>query len=111
MALLCFACGKPITDSGEPRYADTRDDQIAEVGPDCYKRIQAAGAAGYLPRRGGIRLFPLPVPVELVRIARDHLGVTTLATRNSDELDCYSLSVDNLRAALQAAFDAGRASR
>ena len=40
-------------------------------------------------------------------LAREQLGVTTLETRHSDSLDFYELAVWQLRAALEAAFDAG----
>lgn len=46
----------------------------------------------------------------LQRIAQEHLSVQTLRTRHSDDLDFHDLSVWRLRAALQAAFEAGRAS-
>jgi hypothetical protein len=32
------------------------ESQTAYVGPDCYKKIKAAGAAGYQPPLGGPRL-------------------------------------------------------
>ena len=42
------------------------------------------------------------------KIAADHLSIDTLETRNSDSLDFREVSVWNVKAALQAAFDAGR---
>ncbi len=46
----CFACGKPIT--GKPRVVITEDGgQLPWVGPDCFKRVQEAGAAGYKPAK------------------------------------------------------------
>jgi hypothetical protein len=44
----------------------------------------------------------------LQQIALDHLFVETLETRNSDSLDFHDISVWAIRAALQAAFDAGK---
>lgn len=44
----------------------------------------------------------------LQQIALDHLFLETLATRNSDSLDFRDVSVWAIRAALQAAFDAGK---
>jgi hypothetical protein len=44
----------------------------------------------------------------LQQIALDHLFVATLETRNSDSLDFHDVSVWAIRAALQAAFDAGK---
>lgn len=44
----------------------------------------------------------------LLFIARHCLRVPTLSTRHSDALDFREVSVWNLKAALEAAFDAGR---
>ena len=41
------------------------------------------------------------------QIAQHHLRVTTLETRNSESLDYYELSVWNLKAALEAAYQIG----
>jgi hypothetical protein len=41
-------------------------------------------------------------------IAKRHLGLETLATRNSDNLDFHDLPVWSIEAALEAAFEAGR---
>jgi hypothetical protein len=43
----------------------------------------------------------------LTDIAVNHLRIPTLATRRSDRLDFHCVSVWGVRAALQAAFDAG----
>lgn len=45
----------------------------------------------------------------LTAIARRHLWIETLETRKSDSKDFHNVSVWGIRAALQAAFDAGRA--
>ena len=45
----------------------------------------------------------------LQSIAVEHLYIDTLNTRHSDRLDFHEVGVWNLKAALQAAFDAGRA--
>lgn len=42
------------------------------------------------------------------QIARRHLGIETLAVRNSDSLDFHDLGVAGVKAALQAAFAAGQ---
>lgn len=42
------------------------------------------------------------------KIAKQHLHIDTLETRNSDELDFHDVSVWGIRAALQAAFEAGQ---
>ena len=43
----------------------------------------------------------------ITAIAKEHLNLQTLETGNSDELDFHELSVWQLKAALQAAHDAG----
>jgi Family of unknown function (DUF6900) len=44
---------------------------------------------------------------KLEAIARRHLHVVTLETRNSDALDFHDLSIWQLRRALEAAYNAG----
>lgn len=53
----CFACDKPM--KGRKYMADTRDSQTVLVGPECFKRIQAAGDEGYQPPLGGPQLFEM----------------------------------------------------
>jgi hypothetical protein len=43
----------------------------------------------------------------LTELAQRHLGIATLATRNSDSLDFHDVAVWCLRDALEAAFNAG----
>jgi len=45
------------------------------------------------------------------RIAREHLHVETLVTRNRDHLDFHEVSVRGIERALQAAFEAGQAAK
>ena len=45
---------------------------------------------------------------QLQQIALDHLFIATLETRSSDRLDFHDVSVWAIKAALQAAFEAGR---
>jgi hypothetical protein len=52
----CFACGRIYT--GALHCADTRDDQTVEVGPECFRKIDRLGDAGYQPPKGGPRLYP-----------------------------------------------------
>ena len=47
---------------------------------------------------------------QLQKIAIDHLFIETLETRNSDRLDFHDVSVWAVKAALQAAFQAGQQS-
>ena len=48
----------------------------------------------------------MPHPT-LDHIAQTLLGLETLNTRNSDRLDFHDVAVWNIKAALQAAFEAG----
>ncbi|MBL0143844.1 MAG: hypothetical protein IPP91_17505 [Betaproteobacteria bacterium] len=43
----------------------------------------------------------------LTHIAQKHLGIETLAARNSDSLDFHDVAVWSLRDALEAAYKAG----
>ena len=45
---------------------------------------------------------------QLEQIAKEHLFIETLETQNSDRLDFQDVSVWGVKAALQAAFEAGR---
>ncbi len=47
----------------------------------------------------------------LERIARAKLGIEALETRRSDELDFHEVAVWSIRAALEAAYEAGRAAK
>jgi hypothetical protein len=42
------------------------------------------------------------------RIAKEHLGILCLETRQRDSLDFYDISVWGAKAALEAAYNAGR---
>lgn len=46
---------------------------------------------------------------ELMLIAHNHLGFKTLETRNMDRLDFRDCHVENVKQALQAAYEAGYA--
>lgn len=52
---ICLACDKPL--KGTQHWAATLDGQQGLVGPDCFKKIKAAGKKGYLPKAGGPRLW------------------------------------------------------
>jgi uncharacterized protein DUF6900 len=53
---------------------------------------------------------PAVSPV-LAAIAKEHLGLETLETRKSDALDFSDQAVWSIRAALEAAYEAGKAVR
>lgn len=53
---------------------------------------------------------PDPVAAALERIAREELGIETLAERGRDRLDFHDLGVVGLRAALRRAYEMGRQS-
>ena len=42
------------------------------------------------------------------RIAKEHLGILCLETRNSDRLDFHDVGVGGVKAALEATYNAGR---
>ncbi len=44
----------------------------------------------------------------LEQIAKEHLFIETLETQHSDRLDFHDVSVWGVKAALQAAYEAGR---
>lgn len=46
--------------------------------------------------------------VTVARIARDHLNLPTLETRNSDRQDFHELAVWDIKHALEVAYEAGR---
>ena len=47
----------------------------------------------------------------LTKIAKKHLSLETLETRNSDSLDFHDVAVWSLKDALQEAYEAGKAHR
>jgi hypothetical protein len=47
----------------------------------------------------------------LAELALQHLGIETLATRNSDSLDFHDVAVWAIRDALEAAYQSGRNAR
>jgi hypothetical protein len=53
----CFACDKIMKKEALTANADTQDGQTVMVGPDCLKRIIAAGNQGYQPPLGGPKLY------------------------------------------------------
>lgn len=53
-------------------------------------------------------LEPDPVDAALEQIAREELGIETLAERGSDRLDFHDIGVAGLRAALWRAYEMGR---
>ncbi len=48
-----------------------------------------------------------PIDQLLAQIAQQHLDVETLETRRSDRLDFHDLAVWSIKAALEAAYQAG----
>jgi hypothetical protein len=48
-----------------------------------------------------------PIEQLLIQIAQQHLDVETLETRRSDRLDFHDLAVWSIKAALEAAYQAG----
>jgi hypothetical protein len=50
----CYACNKPLT---RPEEVYTSDRQMVWVGPECFRKIEAAAETGHQPPLGGPRLF------------------------------------------------------
>lgn len=48
---------------------------------------------------------------KIYEISENVLGIETLKTRNSDSLDFHNLAVWQIKEALEAAYQAGRASK
>lgn len=48
--------------------------------------------------------------LQLTEIANEHLSIETLDERKSDSLDFHDVSVWGVKAALEAAFEAGKQS-
>lgn len=48
-----------------------------------------------------------PLDALLTRIAQQHLGIDTLETRHADDLDFHDTAAWRLKAALEAAYQAG----
>lgn len=58
------------------------------------------------------KVFPRVTKEQIfARIAKEHLLIETLETRNSDSHDFHDVSVAGIQAALAAAYEAGRASK
>jgi hypothetical protein len=51
---------------------------------------------------------PAKIPRYAAKIAREVLGVETLETRNSDQLDFHEMAVWEIRDALEAAYNEGK---
>jgi len=52
---------------------------------------------------------PIKIPAYAAKIAKEILNLETLEPRNSDSLDFHDIGVWDIRKALEAAYDAGRA--
>lgn len=55
--------------------------------------------------------FDVNLEYKLEQISKDHLRLSDLQTRNSDSLDFKEQAIWNIRGALVAAFEAGKASK
>ncbi|TXH57555.1 MAG: hypothetical protein E6Q97_04255 [Desulfurellales bacterium] len=56
----CYACDLLLSAKRPLRLVNVaREDQNVEVGPECYRNVQAAGADGWQPSKGGPRLYPI----------------------------------------------------
>jgi hypothetical protein len=103
----CEACGwsRAITKTGRKRA--TPSPAVLERANRLGVNLNATNARNAL---AGLIEAPADVDARLDQIAREHLRLETLATRKSDSLDFHDLAVWQIRDALRAAYDAGRAS-
>ncbi len=53
----CYSCGKPMKSERFTVYTADDGGQIQYVGPECFRKIKAAGSAGFQPPLGGPRLY------------------------------------------------------
>ena len=104
----CDACGwsRAITNTGRKR---------ATPSPAVIERANRLGVALDATNAfdAVVDLIEAPADVDalLTEIARNKMLVATLETRSSDSLDFYDIAVWQIKDALRAAYDAGRASR
>lgn len=78
--------------------------RIADRGwLDCFENAIRETTGKTYPRKA-----PLTKEELFTQIAQSHLNVETLVRRNSDSLDFHDVSVSGLKAALEAAYEAGR---
>mgnify|MGYP007088348405 CR=1 FL=1 len=96
-----FACG-PISAEGITRYLTGR--AAYRSWRDCFENAYCEVTGKTFPRR-----TPMDKDTLFTDIAQKHLGIETLALRNRDSLDFHDVSVSSVKAALDAAFEAGKA--
>lgn len=104
----CDACGwsRAITKAGRQRA--TVSPAVRELANSLGIDLDATNARDAL---AGMVDAPVDVDARLEQIATRTLGIPTLETRRGDRLDFHDLSVWQIKDALRAAYDAGRASR
>ena len=104
----CDACGwsRAIAKTGRKRA--TPHPAVVGLANVLGVDLEATNARDAL---AGLIEAPVNVDARLEQIAHDHLRLETLATRRSDSLDFHDLAVWQIKDALRAAYDAGRASR
>lgn len=65
----------------------------------------------YTPKGKGSETMNKGIEKKLETIAKEHLFMETLETRNSDGLDFHEVSVWGVKKALEMAYELGRAER
>jgi len=65
----------------------------------------------YTPKGKGSETMNKRIEKKLETIAKEHLFMETLETRNSDGLDFHEVSVWGVKKALEMAYELGRAER
>jgi len=106
------------------RYADLAR-LISEKAPETLGKhisVQLAALGLLAEMEGGITPCGLPFTFAVkpqvnhindlfTAIAREHLGIATLETRNRDALDFHEVSIWGIKRALRAAYEAGENNR
>lgn len=104
---LSFIKGRPGIASGPTsEKAITAHLQMRIAGKgwrDCFENAIRQETGKVIPSKGVFTKEEL-----FTEIAQRHLGVETLERRMSDSLDFHDIDVSSIRAALEAAFEAGK---
>lgn len=78
----CFACGRKL--GRNPKLVTCEDEQDVFVGTECGKEIERAGALGWLPPKGGPRLYDLRHDPKGVNLSPSFIGARADAAKRRD---------------------------
>lgn len=106
------ACGRPALKARrlpEPNYTAATDDQLRQLAEHATEARVRANAGKALRARGKRGRPEMALDGLVAELARIHLRIETLETRNSDSLDFHDCGVASIKSALEAAYQAGLA--